>query len=283
MFRSILRASLFAAVFATPGCAGATLGSGVGDRLVQRPPFYSGDIPVDETPVLHLPIGYQRGASQAPIFDPAAGPGTPIARLLADMNRYLDSIGVSSRIADLPQGTPPDVQFGCLPDLSGDCDEDQAGEVGRRQLRLAVGRPSAEWTAQVARALDRQQAGRVLVITLEIGQYFTRQRNLGGSKEVELGTDYAVSVPWLTSLESPVSVIQLTGALVGPDGKALRIGAEGLLARRTSLLASGEGLQALIRDEDLVELASRRREDLRGRPLVWQAGLTTLVRQLLGR
>ncbi|HET9514482.1 MAG TPA: hypothetical protein VFO95_11200 [Gemmatimonadales bacterium] len=93
MFRSILRASLFAAAVATPGCAGATLGSGVGDRLVQRPPFYSGDIPVDETPVLHLPIGYQRGASQAPIFDPAAGPGTPIARLLADMNRYLDSMG----------------------------------------------------------------------------------------------------------------------------------------------------------------------------------------------
>lgn len=251
--------------------------------MVQRPPFYSGEVPVDETPVLHLPIGYQRGASQAPIFDPAAGPGTPIARLLADMNRYLDSMGVSSRIADLPQGSPPDVQFGCLPDPSGDCDEDQAGDTGRRQLRLAVGWPSAEWVAQVAGALDRQQAGRVLMITLEIGQYFTRQRNLGGSKEVELGTDYAVSVPWLTSLETPVSVIQLTGALVGPDGKALRIGAEGLLARRTSLLASGEGLQALIRDEDAAELASRRRVDLPGRPLVWQAGLTTLVRQLLGR
>ena len=283
MFRSILRTGLCAAAFATPGCAGATLGSGVGDRLIQRPPFYSGDVPVDETPLLHLPIGYQPGASQAPIFDPAVGPGTPIARLLADMNRHLDSIGVSSRIADLPQGTPPDVQFGCLTDPSGDCHEEQAGDVGRRQLRLAVGRPSNEWTAHVARALDRQQAGRVLVITLEIGQYFTRQRNLGGSKEVELGTDYAVSVPWLTSLETPVSVIQLTGALVGADGKAVRIGAEGLFARRTSLLASGEGLQALIRDEDVAQLASRRREDLPGRPLVWQAGLHTLVSQLLGR
>lgn len=132
------------------------------------------------------------------------------------------------------------------------------------------------------RVMDEAGTDRVLVVTLEVGQYLPRQRGLRGTKEIELGTAHIQALPWLTSLETPVSVLQLTGALVGRDGKALRIGAEGLLARRTPITLAGFGAQALIREEDVERLLTERRTDLPGRPLVWQAGVRTLVARLTG-
>ncbi|HJS44428.1 MAG TPA: hypothetical protein VJ755_13230 [Gemmatimonadales bacterium] len=63
----------------------------------------------------------------------------------------------------------------------------------------------------------------------------------------------------------------------------MRIGAEGLLARRTSLPISAIGGQTLIRDEDIEQLRSARRNDLPDDPLVWKTALRTLVRGLTGR
>jgi hypothetical protein len=106
---------------------GSTFRSGVGDAHLESPPYYSGArVSRDATPrVVHLPIGYQRGATQSPTFDAAANPGTPTAALLAEMNAYLDSLGVTTRIdaaAGASRGTPPDVHFGCPDDPSdGDC------------------------------------------------------------------------------------------------------------------------------------------------------------------
>jgi hypothetical protein len=125
--------------------------------------------------------------------------------------------------------------------------------------------------------------GRALVLTLEVGQYLPRQTGLRGDKEVELGTGHVVRLPWLTSLETPVSVLQLTGALVSSDGRAIRIGAEGILARRTPLVASALGAQRLVSDEDVEQARTLRRDDLPGQPLAWQVALRHLVAQLTGR
>jgi hypothetical protein len=279
--------ALAALALVAAGCAGATVGSGVGDRYLEHPPWYAGSAPVAADEALrHLPVAYQRGGSQPEAFDPAAGAGTPMAALLAEMNAYLDSLGVSTPVdpAVRPAGTAPDVRFGCEADASGDCAElgDQPGEVGDPVMRLAVGRPSDEWTAGLARALGPDSA-LVLILAVEVGQYYPQQTNFAGAKAVELGTDHTVRLPWLTSLESPVSVVQLTGAVVNREGRALRIGAEGMVARRTGLVASGVGLQALIRDEDVAALRTARRDDLPGEPLVWQVALRNLVAGLTGR
>lgn len=275
-------AALLAAACATTG---STLDSGVGDRLLEHPPYAAGHgSPGGAARIAHVPIAYQRGGSQEEIFDPEGGRGTPVAELLEEMNAYLDSLGASARLAvrEPERGTRPDVYFGCEQDPAGECvagSRDVAVQ-GRPWMKLAVGRPSESWVAPVRTALDRSGAEGTLVITLEVGQYWTLQRNVLGQKEVRLGTGYDVSVPWLTSLDQPVSVLQLTGALVGRDGRAARIGAEGLLARRTSLLASSVGAQALIRDEDVESVRTRRRDDLPGRPLVWQVALRNLVAEL---
>ena len=281
------------ATLAACSSTGATFRSGVGDTFLEHPPYYAGAraAAADTGRAAHLPVAYQRGGAQAPMFDPREGAGTPVAALLADMSAFLDSLGVTARLegaAPAPAGAvPPDVQFGCAPDAAagGECAERGDSALGRKgqTMRLAVGRPSAEWAAWAGEGMGRAGAERLLVLTLEVGQYLPRQRGLRGDKEVELGTGHVVALPWLTSLETPVSVLQLTGALVGRDGKAVRIGAEGLHARRTRLGVSALGAQELLRDEDVEAVRAARRDDLPGRPLAWQAAMRTLVEGLMGR
>jgi hypothetical protein len=283
------RAAWLMLLLLVAGCAttGSTSGSGVGDRMIAKPPFYAGQLAgaVAEG-VAHLPITYQRGAEQSPIFEPAGTPGSPVAALLAEMNAYLDSLGVTTRVpATSPMpGTPPDVRFGCETDAAGDCIRNTDGALGRRPeyMRLAVGRPSADWIAWTSGALQGADRTHALVVTLEVGQFFVQQRGLRGDKVVELGTGHTVPLRWLTSLETPVSVVMITGALVDRDGRAVRMGAEGMLAKRTRLLASSFGAQALITDEDVNDLRAARRDDLPGQPLVWQVALREMVTQLTG-
>jgi hypothetical protein len=274
-------ALLLAGAWLLAGCAGATLGSGVGDRYLEHPPWQAGRPARSAGPVGHLPVAWQRGAAQAPVFDPADGPDSPVQALLDDLNHHLARMGATVPLEPgrARRGTPPDVMFGCAPDAADEC---APWETGRPVHRLAVGRPSGEWVAWAAEAMAARGVEAALVVTLEVGQYLPRQRNLLGAKEVQLGTGHRAPVPWLTSLETPVSVLQLTGALVDRSGRALRIAAEGVLARRTSLPASSLGLQALIGDEEVARARAARRDYLPGRPLAWQVALEQLVAALLG-
>ena len=286
-----MRVVVTAVVLASTACAtGSTLrSSGVGDRILEHPPFYASASTVLDTGRIGVfPIGYQRGATQEARFDPAGGRGSPVAALQDEMRRYLDSLGFGVPLLTDPAsvpGTPPDVRFSCETDPMGECIVDTTRALGRGdiRMRLAVGRPSKDWVAWAAGRMDSAHAAMALVLTLEVGQYRVRQTGLLGKKEIELGTGYVVSLPWLTSVERPVNVLQVTGALMGRDGRALRIGTEGMLARRSGILASAAGLQALITDKEIDELRAARREDLAGQPLVWQVALRNLVAGLTGR
>lgn len=301
LVRTGLGAALLLAA-ALAGCAttGATFRSGVGDAMLEHPPYYAGraraDVARDSGPIGHLPIAFQRGAAQPAMFDPRDGSGSPIDSLLEEMNAYLDSLGVSRRIAEgrrvsavthAATRVPPDVRFGCAPEggLPGnDCAERGDSALGRgyQTMQLAVGRPAAEWIDWIRDVSATVGTQRTLVITLEVGQYLIRQEGWRGTKVVELGTDHRVTFPWLTSLETPVTVLQLTGALIDRDGKAIRIGAEGVQAKRTRLLVSSVGGQELLSDDDVRQLRSARREDLPGAPLAWRAALARLVGELTG-
>ena len=295
-----------AVILFTAACATtcATFRSGVGDRFLEHPPYYAGaKVGAGSGRIVHLPMLYQRGASQAPFLDPAAGAGTPTDAMLAEMNALLDSLRLTSPIARGAAlgGTAPDVAFGCEQRGSDDCEERDEEVLGRRNttMRLAVGRPSSEWIERVRAVLDESGADYALVVTLEVGQYWTRQTGLRGNKSVELGTAHTMPRPLGPSttmkrsrssnggqrghsLEAPVSVLQVTGALVDRDGKAVRIGAEGIMARRTSLLGSAVGLQRILRDEDIEAARSLKREELPGQPLAWQVALRHLVEELTG-
>lgn len=298
--RAMNRVMLVAAVLLT-GCAttGATLGSGVGDRMLEHPPYYAGAAAEAVAPagsrIGRLPIAWQRGASQPSIFDPRADAGSPMRALLDEMNAFLDSLGAGTRVAiataasaEANRLVPPDVRFGCatesgMPD--DDCRTRGDSVLGRegQTMHLAVGRSSAEWTGWAQGVMRNDSLSRLLVITLEVGQYLPRQRAWRGTKEVELGTEHTVGLPWLTSLEAPVSVLQFTGALMDSTGHARRIGAEGIYARRTRLGVSALGAQEVIGDEDIQRVREERRTDLAGEPVAWRVALMQLLEGLTAR
>jgi hypothetical protein len=305
LVRTLRSLALAAPLLAACATTGATFRSGVGDAMLEHPPYYAGAaaqaVAADTARIGHLPVVFQPGAAQASIFDPKYGPGTPVGTLLGEMNAYLDSLtgasglsvrlvegGRVSAVAHAATRVPPDVRFGCLTEtgLPGDdCAErgDSALGRGRQGMSLAVGRPSAEWTAWIDEVAAERGVGRVLVVTLEVGFYLPRQTGLRGDKSVELGTGNIAKLPWLTSLETPVAVLQLTGALVGRDGQAIRIGAEGFMAKRTRLSVSALGAQELLTAEDVEAARTLKRDDLPGTPLAWQVALRRLVGQVTGR
>ena len=280
--------AVVASVLAT-ACAstGATFRSGVAPRSFENAPYYTGAaVAPGDRRIAHVRIRYQFGAEEPAIFEPKADSASPAAQLVADMNRYLDSLGATVSLPKnaAERGTPPDVRFSCRPAPIGsmclDTDED---DRNNHQLELSVGRPSDEWIAWAGAALDSANADRVLVITLELGQNWVRQTSWASlKKEVRLGTNYDMPISWATSLDKPIGVVQLTGALVSRDGRAIRIGAEGLIAKRTNLLVGAFGAEAMVTDEDIAKLRTLRREDLPGQPLVWQVALRHLVSQLTG-
>ncbi|MEO7456175.1 MAG: hypothetical protein ABIY52_07920 [Gemmatimonadaceae bacterium] len=298
-----LRHTVFARVFAVlvvgllTACAstGATFHSGVGDAYLEHAPFYAGASTTSLNRALgkvgHVPITFQRGAIEAPVFEPESGKGTELAALLGEMNDYLTSLSLSEPLAASAWAdrsvVAPDVQFDCRTDgmIAGNgCPARGDSELGRgrQTMRLAVGRPSPEWVAQVSAQMRAKGATQTLVITLELSQYLITQSGWKGSKSVELGTNNVEPLPWLTSLETPVVVLQLTGALMDSTGKAIRIGAEGITAQRTRLLVSAVGGQELFRDEEVKRARTAKRDDLAGSPLAWQVALRQLAAELTG-
>lgn len=282
-------AALFGFVIVTAcASAGSTFRSGVGDRQLEHPPWYAGTLTGSEDMrIARLQIVYQRGASQAAIFDPVNAPESPVAMLLGEMNLFVDSVFGTPAMA-APGGSgmvAPNVYFGCERNGTDDCVERGDSVLGRTgtTMRLAVERPSGTWIARNAALLDSANASHTLIITLEVGQYWSRQSGLRGNKSVELGAGHTVSLPWLTSLEAPVTVLQLTGALVNRDGQAVRIGAEGLVVQQTPLVASGFGAQSVISDSVVERARSLRHSDRPGKPLVWRAAICQLLIELAGK
>lgn len=265
------------------GCAGGALRPGLGAQSFTRAPYYSGRSAAAGS-VAWMPISYQRGGAQAAVFDPSGG--QDMQALLADMNAYLDSLmdGPRLTVPSPPPGSPPDVHFACAMDVAGDCldveDEPSNPAEQSRSMTLSVDRASGPFAAWVRSALAEANAARAVMITLEIAPFWPRQTGLRGNKVVDLGTGYSQDLPWLTSLDDPIWVVELTGAMLDSTGHALRIGAEGLYAKRTRFAISAIGGQESVRDEDVAMLRTLRRDDLPDAPLVWRVALVSLVRGL---
>lgn len=289
MTRSVLN-SLAAVplLMALTACAttGSTYKSGVGDTMLRQAPFIAGKPLPANNALLVLPVGFQAGATQPILFDLEQHTGTPMADLLEEMNNALASHQVGTPgVIGTADGTPPDVMFGCPRDLpTFDCHPrpESRGLFSGDPIRhrLSVGRPSVSWIRSLQQRLDSAHATHALILTLEVGEYYPRQRGLRGDKYVALGREYEQNLPWLTSLDAPVPVLQLTGVVVDRDGQAVRIAAEGLMAKRTRFLLSAIKAQELWQDKDVEALRSAVRADLPNSPLVWRTALGNVLKDL---
>ena len=74
-----------------------------------------------------------------------------------------------------------------------------------------MGCPSPAWIAWSDTVMQAAGVEHAVVLTLELGQHWIRQRGWRGTKVVELGTGHEAGLPWLTALDGPVMVLQPTG------------------------------------------------------------------------
>jgi hypothetical protein len=248
----------------------------------KRPPWVKGS---------PTPASARIVATAVRVAPPPAGvpegwiPLEALQGVAGDLTRRLDARD-DLKVVALPiaeEGRPA-VRLGCAGDdetgdeLGEECDPEQRG------MRLAITQGSKRWRAALPLALTGAEADHLLLIDVAVRDHWVGQKGLSFKKEVPLGAGHSQPAPWLTSLDTPVCVLQLEGVLVGPDGKLVRSAVEGIYATRTRFGESVIGLQRVLTDEDVAKIrTSLRREDLPGTPLVWEAALDALVRELVRR
>jgi len=97
-------------------------------------------------------------------------------------------------------------------------------------------------------------------------------------KKVVLGTGHDEPIRFLTAEDKLLEVLQFTGVLVDAQGRVVRAGAEGILARDTPFAAQVFDVDKVLDDRTLEQvLTVERRADLAGDPLKWEVALGNLL------
>jgi DNA-binding transcriptional regulator YdaS (Cro superfamily) len=147
---------------------------------------------------------------------------------------------------------------------------------------LHVRKPSAAWSQAIAAQLARAGARYAVVVSLGVSQY-PKGREGAFGKKVVLGTGHEEPIEFLTAEDKLLEVLQLTGVLVDAQGRVVRAGAEGILARDTPFAAQVIDVSKVLDDRTLERvLTKERRTDLPGDPLKWEVALGNLLAQLRG-
>jgi hypothetical protein len=257
-----------------PGTASAATQRGSFDR----PPYYDGKLKQAVRPAGHATISFRQVDGS---LDPTPDKSPGLAAVLDSLRDEIARLGMTGALVidpRLPGG--PDVYFGArrggvgpdgIPRGPEDLDTTEP-----RKMAFEVEGPSKMWKA-AAQQVAGPDVRAIVTVQIGFGDHWIRQQDWKGNKAIGLGTGRSMPVAWLTSLDDPVQVLQLTGAVVTPDGKVLRVGAEGLIARRTGMAASVAGAQEVLREEELQALMT---PGVGGEP-VWRTALRALLQGLL--
>lgn len=243
-----------------------------------RPPYYDGKVAPAPGRPAHVTVSFR---DEFASLDPTPARSKALAALLDSLQIEL---GRTGRTHALPVAATlegrPDVRFGVRRGGTGpDGTPRSATEIDPaepRRMTFEVEGPSKAWRQGVLAAMGDSMS---LVVSVQLGfdELWVRQKDWKGNKTIAIGTDRAVPVAWLTSLDDPVQVLQLTGAVVDREGKVRRVGAEGLVARRTGMSASVAGLQETLSEDDLRSILAAPS----GEEPVWRAALRQLLTSLL--
>jgi hypothetical protein len=272
------------------GAACATINrAGLGPSYFDAPPFHTGRaVGADTTSVAHLPASFQRGANDPVSWEPDPAKDMGVAQLLAEIDAELDELAASRRVpaSAIPEKGAPNVTFGCERETPhGDCVAREGGLLGggtKRRFELRADRPSAAWLAAAREAVGDARTP-LLVVTLEIGEYPVREGGFRAPPAIDLGTRHREELPRTLKTDEPVTVLQLTGMLLAPDGTVLRAGAEGIEGKRVNAVLGALGVQGVFSDDDFRRIRQLHRQDLEGGPLAWKVALRELVEGLLQR
>lgn len=210
---------------------------------------------------------------------------TELQVINADLGRALDDGWDAPPLREaMPSAGRPKVSVGLPPDDgSVDFADVSPDAEGRLPALIRTWNGSRAWRDWAREQLDRAGADYLLMVWSGIGTQYPVQSNWLGGKRLSIGTGHAPSLPWLSALDEPVEIVQLTGVLVDREGRVLRSGAEGMIAVPTRFSETVLGLRRTVQASDLRALPSRTRDDLPDRPRVIDVALDNLVAQLTGR
>lgn len=142
---------------------------------------------------------------------------------------------------------------------------------------LHLRRPSVAWQQALTDLLAREGASHAVVVSLAVSQYPKGREGVFG-KKVVLGTGHEEPIRFLTAEDKLLEVLQFTGVLVDAQGRVVRAGAEGILARDTPFAAQVFDVGKVLDDRTLEQvLTVERRADLAGNPLKWEVALGNLL------
>jgi hypothetical protein len=267
------------------GCATLDEMSVAQTQRLDEGEFYAdvgGEVRLPVDPVLLL-----RGALDPELagslgYGQRAGEFAPIVTAL---NGALQDMGCCRYVAapELPAGAP----WVYVGSAAGDFAPAESREQLLPQDRfppmvMHIRRPSPAWSQAMAAMLAREGAQYAVVVTLAVSQYPKGRQGVFG-KKVMLGTGYEEKIEFLTAEDKLLEVLQLTGVLVDAQGRVVRAGAEGILARDTPFAAQVFDVSRVLDDRTLERvLTKERRNDLPGDPLKWEVALGNLVAQLRG-
>jgi len=254
------------------------------EKVGRKPPHYLGKAPAGAVKVVRTPV--LAGAS---FGEP--GPSEALLSVIdavrPAVEAALDSLtvsGLADSAGNLGAGAPA-VYVGAregfyAPPPLGPVDDPPSA---RDAVWIRTTDPNGAWKKRIRAAAQAAGASHVLVVTLELSDYPVSQKNWKGSKAVDLAAGHTMPVPWLTSLDQPVEVLQWTGSLHTADGRLVRAGAEAFHALRTPFGESALGLQRAITPEVMERALATARDDVAGAPPAWRVAMADLVAELMGR
>jgi len=282
---SRLRVAVVALALVATGCASLDELAVAQTERLEEGEFYAKmgpglQGPVD--PVVLMPAVLDPEFAHSLAYGRRAGEFAPI---VAALNGALDGQSCCRLLpaAALPAGAPH-VYF-------GSADGELAPPEARDQVLphdqfppmvMHVRRPSAAWQQAMAGLLAREGATHAILVSLGVSQY-PKGREGAFGKKVVLGTGHEEPVRFLTAEDKLLEVLQLTGVLVNAQGRVVKAGAEGILARDTPFAAQVFDVEKTLDDRTLqAVLTTERRKDLPGEPMKWQVALDNLLWQLRG-
>jgi len=273
------------ALASLPGCAALDEMSVAQTQRLDEGEFYAdlGDgqrqrvdstvlAPVTLDPELATSLGYGQRAAE---FEP----------IVSAMGLALQAMACCRYVASpaLPSGAPWVYVGSAAGEFApAEADEQVFPHDQFPPMVMHVRKPSAAWSQAMAALLAREGAQYAVVVTLAVSQYPKGREGVFG-KKVVLGTGYEEKIEFLTAEDKLLEVLQLTGVLVDAQGRVVRAGAEGILARDTPFAAQVFDVSKVLDDRTLERvLTKERRKDLPGDPPKWEVALGNLVAQLRG-
>lgn len=235
------------------------------------------------TPVAHLPVALDKMMSEEFFY---RGREAAFRPLLDRVNGYLDSLAWTNALSvELPAKGAPWLFVG-----SSEAETAPGSTMMMRDeddlyppMAMHLQKPSKEWKKAFASAMAQQQAEYALVIWVGLTEYPKANKGLF-KKKVVLGTDYEHEIRFLSAVDKPVEVLQLTGLLLDREGNVIRAGAEGFLHEDSPFWAQVLNIGTTVDDNALRKLMEEeRREDLPGKPLAWRVAAHNLVKKLASR